>query len=587
MHAILFDIHRNVWLRFRHPQEIIEVHDPARVQPSLDYCAQRIETGRLFAVGFLCYEAARALNPICITREHGPLPLMYFGLFETAQLIRSPVLDAPNRPPILPQWRPDISREEYRTAIETIHSHIACGNTYQVNYTYRMHAPWYDNARHYFAQMVAAQQSHHASYIESDDFCICSASPELFFSFSHGHVVTRPMKGTTARRPDYGRDMQTATWLKHSTKNRAENLMIVDMLRNDIGAIANPGDVTAPSLFDVEKYPSVWQMTSTVTGRTPRCCIDTLRALFPCASITGAPKRKTMEIIAETESSPRGIYTGAIGCIAPDNTGWFSVAIRTVTIHKRRHLAEFGVGGGIVWDSTAEKEYEECKSKARVLNWYRPQFELLETMRVHRGSVQRLPLHLFRLMSSAAYFGFSVSRTAIEEQLRDFCRTLDPAGDYRMRCTCSRSGSLHIDVERLCASCSAKYPLKCCLAREPVDTEDPFIYHKTTRRDFYNRIRNNLAPHIDDALLYNQNGELTETTIGNLVLCLDGLWVTPPLRCGLLAGTFRRDLLTQKKIGCRVLYKTDLARAQAVYRINSVRGWQQCCIVSLDYPPGN
>jgi len=588
---------RDEWLRFSDPIEILTARTPDEVFQ----CLEAIETSGLWVAGFISYEAAGAFDSALKTHAPGPLPLLQFGLFENveqaslpAQMHRQECL----RHYELGEWTPSVTRGEYADAIAKIKGHIAAGDTYQVNYTFRLNAEFSGSPFDFFCDLAAAQQGTYAAFIETDELAICSASPELFFELKDGVITSRPMKGTLPRGLTFSNDWKNAEALKNSAKDRAENIMIVDMIRNDIGRIAKAGSVETLSRFDVEKYPTVWQLTSTVQGklnvdaesspRSPRAeergedTASTLKslfaALFPCASITGAPKAKTMEIIQGLEhtacglASPRGVYTGSIGFIAPDGSAQFNVAIRTAVVDRSARVVEYGIGGGIVWDSNPEDEYREALSKAAILTKKMPEFELLETMLWEDGEIFLLDRHLKRLAESAEYFGFKMDRATICDHLRN----LRFESSQRIRLLLNRDGTF-TQTQALFHTCASVK--KVAVSKEPVDSGDVFLYHKTTNRAVYEKAKANF-PEADDVLLYNERSEVTESCIANVVVEIDGRKVTPFVPCGLLAGTFRDELLATGEIEERVVMREDLKRATAVWLINSIRKWRQIEITS-------
>ncbi|HPR82740.1 MAG TPA: aminodeoxychorismate synthase component I [Pontiellaceae bacterium] len=569
--------HGNGWLRFPEPVEVLTARTPEEVFR----CLERIETSGLWAAGFISYEAAGALDDALKTHAPGSLPLLQFGLFEnveqtflSAQMHRQECL----RHYQLGEWKPSVTRGEYSEAIAKIKERIAAGDTYQVNYTFRLNADFSGSPFDFFCDLAAAQQGRYAAFIETPEFAVCSASPELFFELKDGVITSRPMKGTLPRGLTAEADRAAAEALKNSAKDCAENIMIVDMIRNDIGRIAEAGSVETVSRFDVEKYPTVWQLTSTVQGKVCGAGFQSaheqagmpapqiFKALFPCASITGAPKAKTMEIIRGLEKTPRGIYTGAIGFIAPDGAAQFSVAIRTAVIQAGR--AEYGTGGGIVWDSDADSEYDEALSKARILTRRFPEFQLLETMLWEDGEIFLLERHLKRLAGSAEYFGFNLDESKVRDRLRDL-KSDEP---MRVRLLLDKDGRFEVQAFKMKRGRDAASTL--AIAREPVDSGDVFLYHKTTNRAVYERARADF-PEADDVLLYNERGEITESCIANVVVELDGRKVTPPVSCGLLAGTFRNELLERGEIEEQVVSVEELRRADAIWLINSVRKWRK------------
>jgi para-aminobenzoate synthetase/4-amino-4-deoxychorismate lyase len=574
--------HGDHWLRFSNPVEVISARAPDEVFQTLE----KIEQSGLWAAGFVSYEAAGAFDDALKTHAPGDLPLLQFGLFQTVEKTEIKSSGAYQ----LGEWNPSVSRDEYTDAIASIKEHIAAGDTYQVNYTFRLDADFEGDPFAFFCDLTAAQQGGYGAYIETDEYAICSVSPELFFELKDGIIISRPMKGTLPRGLTFSNDWKNHEALKNSAKDRAENIMIVDMIRNDIGRIAESGSVETVSRFDIEKYPTVWQMTSTVKGKTSANISNVWKNLFPCASITGAPKARTMEIIQGLErtacghASPRGIYTGSIGFIDPDGNAQFNVAIRTAVIQAGR--AEYGIGGGIVWDSDADAEYEEALSKARILARRSPvpqrsYFELLETMLWEDGKIFLQERHLKRLSESAAYFDFECDF----EKIRDHLRDLKFKTSSRIRLLLSKDGTFQVECSKAypkgsVISCADRFPPEgrvndttLAIAKEPVDSKDVFLYHKTTNRAVYEKAKAGF-PDADDVLLYNERGEITESCIANVVVELDGKKVTPPVECGLLAGTFRDELLDRGEIEEGIVSLNDLKRADAVWLINSVRKWR-------------
>ncbi len=553
-------------LVFDAPREIVRADTPDEVRPALRRVAQAAKDG-LHAVGFVAYEAAPALERTARVRQDCRLPLVWFGL-HAAPADRAPEAPAPFE---VSGWALDTSRERYEECIDLIHAAIHRGDAYQINYTVRTRTRFSGDALAFYERLRVAQQADFCAYLDIGTHRILSASPELFFSWRDGVLKTRPMKGTARRGQSPREDAELARWLRDSEKNRAENLMIVDLLRNDLSRLSMPGGVTVPHLFSIENYPTVLQMTSTITARTrPDIAIeDVFEALFPCGSITGAPKLKAMEIIAGLEDSPRGIYCGAIGHIAPGGSTCFSVAIRTVTLDVARGEMECGLGGGITWDSVAADEYAEVQTKGRFLSRTTAGFELLETLLLENGSYTLLERHLARISASARHFGFMAPngmRDALEAHALEH-----PAGRFRVRLLCSADGSLRIDSAPAGPPDSSQQTVR--LASAPVSRAEPFLYHKTTRRSIYDAHMTRCAGTAFDVLLWNDAGELTEFTRGNLVLDIDGERLTPPVSSGLLDGTLRRELVENGALIERVLYRSDLDRARNTWFINSVRGW--------------
>lgn len=532
------------------------------------------EASGLFAAGFVSYEAAPAFDHALKTKPAAGFPLLCLGLFAAPEVLGE-IEEPPSVDFCVGALKPSVSKEEFSEAIGRIKERIAEGATYQVNYTYRLEADFQGDAWAFFYELVKGQKTEHAAYIETDEYCICSASPELFFNFSKGQITSRPMKGTAKRGLTLSEDWKQAEALRESEKDRAENIMIVDMIRNDIGRIAESGSVETVSTYDVEKYPTVWQMTSTVQGRTSASISNVWKALFPCSSITGAPKAKTMEIIQSLETSPRKIYTGSIGFITPQGEACFNVAIRTALIDKASGRLEYGVGGGVVWDSDAESEYEETLTKARVLEVPRPDFRLLETMRwTPDDGVFLMHEHMQRLGKSAAYFDVPLDMHAIFQGLENAFQTLDPV-PHRVRLLVSRDGNSEIQVFPI--ESVDDRPLKVALAKEMTHSQNFFLYHKTTHRTVYEKAQADFSEY-DDVILWNEKGEVTEGCMANVIIRKEGRLITPAIHCGLLAGTFRDHLLQSGEVEEGIISLADLRDAEEVFLVNSVRTWQKAVI---------
>ena len=572
---VIHDANRKQWLKFSQPSQVIRANCLAEVSSRWQLVNQLVQKYQLYAAGFISYEAASAFDSSLVTHNNSSFPLLWFGLYEKPELIELPEYSAN----FTLDWQPSINQESYYNAISQIKDYIAQGETYQVNYTMKLLAKFTQSPWSYFLQLVKAQQADYSAYLDLEELTICSASPELFFSLDRDFITTRPMKGTSARGYTCDRDLALAKWLHNSEKNRAENVMIVDMIRNDLAKIAQLNSINVSSLFQVEKYPTLWQMTSTVTAQTRASVTDIMKAMFPCASITGAPKSRTMEIIRELEMQPRNIYTGTIGFMTPDNQAQFNVAIRTVAINKKTNQAEYGVGGGIVWDSVSNNEYQECQVKAQVLTKKYPDFSLLETIlwTAHEGYFL-LHYHLQRLENSALYFGFNIDVEEIDKQLQILANSLADKS-HKVRLIVTKEGRIHCEAIPLyLRALSSSQPVKLCLADTPIDIDNPFIYHKTTNRQIYNNVLNSYSDY-DDIILWNERQEITETCIANIVVKLNGELLTPPVDCGLLAGTFRSHLLAENKIKEAIIRKEYLSQCENIYVINSVRKWRDAFLL--------
>ncbi|ANU20699.1 aminodeoxychorismate synthase, component I [Planococcus plakortidis] len=550
---------------FSEPQAVLEaksLKDVAGVFEQVD----RYTSQGYYAAGYVSYEAAPAFHPEMAVRAGAEMPLVWFGIFSETQAPK-PVSDAEYE---VSAWTLEGSVAEYKNGIRKIRQAIEEGDTYQVNYTERLTAGFKGDAKAFYRQLARNQQADYSAYLDIGRHQILSASPELFFRIDGSRIRTKPMKGTAPRGRTSWEDEAILDVLLESEKERAENLMIVDLLRNDMSRLAKRGTVRVPKLFEAEKYPTVHQLTSTVEAELPEGLrvFDWFQALFPCGSITGAPKVSTMRYIAELEQTPREVYCGAIGYITPEKNAIFNVPIRTVVIDQDKSAARYGVGGGITWDSTSDGEYEELLTKARVLTDQRPEFALLESLKLEDGNYPLAALHFARLKKSAAYFRFALDEEAMAKQLESLA-SKHATGLFKVRLTLERSGKMELAAQ---PAAPIEQPIRCALAKSPVDSRNAFLYHKTTNRSIYEQHQQQAADAFS-VLLWNDREELTEFTIGNLVAEKDGCFYTPPVSSGLLAGVYREQLLEEGRIETKVLKKDELDTFDAIWFINSVRGW--------------
>jgi para-aminobenzoate synthetase/4-amino-4-deoxychorismate lyase len=546
--------------------------------------------------GFVAYDAAPGLDRSLTVRLPDPaspfasFPVAWFGVFAAREAVAPPEPSEMVRSPL--RWRPSVSRERYVESIERIRQLIASGRTYQVNHTLRLRAGMNPAAREeegldrLYADLVLAQRGGFGADLRTDRFRVLSASPELFFSWEAtpdgARLVTRPMKGTARRGRWADEDAVAAQALRASAKDRAENAMIVDLLRNDLGRIAVPGTVVAAPLFEVERYETVWQMTSTVSAEVPEgtSLVEIFRALFPSGSVTGAPKVASMGAIAGLEDDPRGVYTGAIGLLAPPGSGEpravFSVAIRTVVVDAATGAAEYGVGAGITFGSSGEAECDEVSAKSRVLLERRPRFDLFETLAFDpRDGYRHLEEHLSRLAASADYFGFELDLGRVRVELDKVAA--DASGPVRVRLTLARDGTVRLETSALPPRAQTLHVA--ILEDPPVDPNDVWLFHKTTLREVYER-RRALRPDADDVLLVNTLGRVTESTIANVAVRVDGVWWTPPVGDGLIGGTYRAILRREGRIRERSVTVAEVRAAQEVALISSVRGWRPAELIA-------
>ncbi|MGA8482625.1 MAG: aminodeoxychorismate synthase component I [Chthoniobacterales bacterium] len=472
------------------------------------------------------------------------------------------------RPSGIAEIRAGVSRPDYSAAVESALRHIAGGDVYQVNLTWRIDFTFFGSALALYRKLRRSQPVNYGAYLSLPDRVILSLSPELFLERCGDELVSKPMKGTSARAGENGTDQMVAKDLYLSEKDRAENLMIVDLIRNDLGKIAQTGSVQVDRLFAVEQYPTVYQMVSQVSGRVPdRSLFHTLKALFPSGSVTGAPKMRAMEIISGLERSSRGIYTGTIGHIRPGGDFVFNVAIRTIELMPDNR-GRLHVGSGIVADSSANSEYAECWLKARFLTELPCDFAILETLLLQRGELQLIDAHLNRLKASARFFGFEYSESHIRAALHD-TQKKRPEGPHRVRLTLEKDGKIDVQVQALI---DLPERLSFVIARERMDSSDPLLRHKTTARSLYDRVLRRLKTECFDALFFNEREELTEGARSNVFLMKNGKWFTPPVESGLLDGIMRQEILRTRPVRIQKLDHDDLLNADAVYLSNALRG---------------
>ena len=536
------------------PTEEITARRVDDVLSVLEFAERESKAGSWVAM-MLSYEAAPAFDQVLAVQQASDFPLAWAAAYSEA----SAVTTEPTETISSNSWAPRVSRDEYDAAVTRIRELIAAGDTYQVNYSFPLTSIFKGDTYAWYRSLCLAQGAQYSAYLDLGRYKVLCLSPELFFERRGNQVSTRPMKGTIRRGRWPAEDRELAGWLKQSAKDRAENVMIVDLLRNDLGKVSVPGSVRVTSLFDIERFETVWQMTSTVesTLKDGVSLVELMSALFPCGSITGAPKIRTMEIIRELERSPRGAYTGSIGLLKPGGDCVFNVAIRTVVVDTESNQATFGVGGGVTIDSTADREYEECLVKIRFLHASPVEFQLFESMLLEDGEYFLLARHLERLRSSAEYFGFRFPAEEINAVLEEIKKA---SGEFKVRLVLWKDGQIETQILRIENADSVK---GVALAVTPVDSSDRFLYHKTTLRDY----------HSEDVIFWNERGEVTESRIANVVVPIDGQLFTPPISSGLLPGTFREQLLAEGKIKERVITIEELKTAKEFFLINSVRKW--------------
>lgn len=547
---------------------------------------------RYWICGYLSYEAAYSLEErlqkLKISKGKRPLPLGWFGVFEKPYIfdhltgrwtpsLRSgvdtrsfPLKNDIEAPRIYHTIKPDV----YSEKIEAIKRLIASGDTYQVNFTYDVNVKSRLSPFSLYRYLRENQPTPFCAYVQNEFGHVLSYSPELFFS-THGRAVTvKPMKGTAGRGRTSQEDRRIASELAVDGKNTAENIMIVDLLRNDLGRICEFNTVRVKRLFEVETLPTVHQMTSTVSGKMRRTTTFTeiFKSIFPCGSVTGAPKIRTMEIINSLETGKRGVYCGALGYISPKGRSVFSVPIRTLQRAGKSSFWRYRVGSGIVWDSDAEKELEECRAKCGFIVRRRPCFEIVETILLSKGSYLYLRDHLKRMRATAGYFGFPWDSAKISGLLEKTRRKFYNKYHMRIRILLHKNGSFSLEHYRLDGTPSRRSS-RLLISKRTVDENDPFLFHKTTYRPWYLKAMERAGRgECVDMIFTNSKGMVTEGSMNNIFVLKDKVFYTPPVECGLLAGVLRKQLVSRGRCREKILSVKDLKTADAVYCGNSVRG---------------
>lgn len=569
---------------FDDPIELIEAHTKQEFFSALKQIEAARQAGK-WAAGFISYEAGylfeeKLFDRFTEKRQKSKTPLLLFGIFEAPSLNTHPIAIEKATPhneqaPYFSDFNADWDFETYEKKFNILHDHIAKGNCYQGNLTFPIQAKFNGDPIEAFKSLAKRQRVKYSAFIGLNETSILSRSPELFFKTNNdGWIEAHPMKGTAPRSRDEKADKKTIDALKADPKSQAENIMIVDLMRNDISLISQVGTLDVPEIFEVETYPTVHQMISRVKAKLNRdiTVTDIFRALFPCGSITGAPKLSAMEILDDLEDAPRNAYCGSIGYIGPGNQMLFNVAIRTITIHER-NKATLNVGGGIVWDSNAKDEYEEALLKAQYVakgQFITPaNFSLIETFKLSKNGYTRLHLHLSRLTNSANKLGFNLDIADITSKLH---RVPIAQADQRIRIELHPSGKF--DLQTVLFQNKDKV-FNIAIANTTLLSGNFVLQHKTTKREVYEAARSEFpTDEIDEVLLLNQRGELCEGTFTNLFIRQnkDDVLLTPHLNCGLLAGVLRQELLNSGKAVEAIITKQDLLDSEEIYIGNSLRG---------------
>jgi para-aminobenzoate synthetase / 4-amino-4-deoxychorismate lyase len=579
---------------FTNPVHILAARTLADVAGLFPQIEETIRQGH-FAAGFFAYECGAFFEPSAALRQVRDDELLaWFGIYERSYRfdhttgkfldgeptrLRTGVEISTVSPPLVSLG---LDEQQFTARIEQIHEWIRAGDVYQLNFTFPVSVRTEERPAVLYSRLRAAQPVNYGAFLHCQKGRhILSLSPELFFHVRQEGdkriITTKPMKGTARRGRTTSEDREIAERLIMDAKNRAENVMIVDLIRNDLGRICSFGSVRVEKLFEVERYRTLWQMTSTVTGdlRPDVVYEQIFRALFPCGSITGAPKIRAMQLLGQIEDNPRGIYSGAIGFFSQEQTV-FNVAIRTLVLEDGD--ATMGVGGGIVIDSEPGAEFRECRLKAEFLTRATEPFSLIETI-LWNGNYPLIELHLDRLADSAEYFGFSCDRSATHSALLREATLFPDQLPRKVRLLLDFDGTTHIESEAV-ANLSRFEPARVCIAPERTDPDDRFLFHKTTNRVIYDSAFAMAgSAGFQDALFVNTRGEVTEGAISNVLIEKDGRWYTPPVVCGLLAGVYRRFLLeTRGDIEEKILTLEDVRNADAVYICNAVRGLRRVSV---------
>lgn len=503
---------------------------------------------RFYLLGYIRYEAKEIFLGNQILSD---LPLLYFEVFEDYETYIPSEHQNINL-----TLEPQILFSDYKKAVEKIKEEIACGNTYEVNYTYDFRIPYNGDEFMLYEYFLKKQETQYNTFIKNDYETLLSFSPELFFELEKNHIITKPMKGTVKRGNTKQEDENLKKFLFNDEKNRAENVMIVDLLRNDLGRIAKTGSVNVSKLFEIETHKTLHQMTSQIEAdlKENTKLYDIFKAIFPCGSITGAPKISTMKIIDAVEKDKRGIYCGAIGFISPQKS-IFSVPIRILQKQNSDNFYKYRVGGAIVWDSSIQDEWEETYTKTKFLNG---DFQLIETVRIENGKMLFKEEHFQRLKNSAKNFGFKYTQPHIK-----------PHQDGILRILLNKNGELSYEYKDLTYSQTNKIAISPII----ISSKNNLMYHKTTFRPWfyesYAKIKNG---EIYDEIFFNENNELTEGARSNIIVKINSNYYTPPLCCGLLNGIYRQKLINEGFCKEKILYKKDLLNCEKIFCINSVRG---------------
>lgn len=559
--------HQAVVAYFERPIALEQAFEIKEVQKVIDKAEKYAHQG-LWCIGWVAYEAAPAFDPAMVTHPlNNKHPLAWFAVFDKP--LPAPLPLALEKEPCL-----SIEKERdihgFKAAFASVQTQIQQGDYYQLNLTAPLKGRYQPaEVQGLYQALRRAQPASFSMAIKGSDIEVASVSPELFFDWKDNKLVTQPMKGTAPRHHDPLKDKAAAQALASCEKNRAENVMIVDLIRNDLSRIALPHSVKVSRLFEIQALPHVWQMTSHIEAQTrPHTSLfEVFQALFPCGSVTGAPKIQSMKAIAALEKEARGLYCGAIGVIRPFGHTTFNVAIRTLSLHQQQWSC--GIGSGLTISSQWQEEWQEGKDKQQFLYRAQAPFELISTMRLTQGKIRDFPLHLKRLQEAAAHFQFAFELDQVHAQLKTIAQRYIE-GDFKLRVQMNAHGQLEATVTQAPISPSEVIVQLASCAFESSHSE--FVRYKTTRRSHYEAYQPQEAE-VFDTLLFNEEGQLTECTRGNIALLIDHRWFTPALSCGLLAGVERQASLLSGRLLPAILTRDDLFKASSICFMNSLRSW--------------
>lgn len=550
---------------FTNPATVITTNRFDEVEMCLKQIDAAVRDG-YYAAGYINYEATYGIKNITEQQQASTEPLIWFGIFSKKNTFPNVKRKAFSTS----TWCMLEDEMDYQNAVRQVLTSINRSEIEQINYTVQFNATFSGCPYSYYETLRKAQKANYCAYLHIGKQHILSISPELFFHYDAKKLTLKPMKGTKERGFTYEEDERKKRTLFTSKKDRHENDLITALMIDELKNGMNITDIHVRNQYAIQTYPTVHQMTTTIEANVN----DTLRfselimQLFPCGSIAGTPKRNALELISHLERQRRGVYCGTIGFITPDNEAVFNVPIRTVTIDEVTKRALYGAGGAITKHSNVDDEFQEVITKTNVLHYDVPDFSLLETFLLTNGSYFLYDEHLRRLEQSATYFQFSFSREDVVRKL-DEIKAQHHVGNWRVRLTVHENGESKVDIEALKKLASNRVRL----AKTPLQRDNVFLYHKTTERTIYETHAPTENEPFFDVLLWNEQHEITEFTIGNVVVELDGVLVTPPVTSGLLPGTFRHYLLRSGTIRERVIYIDDLARCTNIWFINSVRQW--------------